>query len=73
MRRLPIAVVHSFSTRAIPPRWNRVMLSTFTPSRTAITAWPSSCSNTDKNSMSAVASPNPQLTINGTAGVISVA
>ena len=37
------------------------MLSTFTPSRTAITAWPSSCRSTEANRSRAVASASSQL------------
>jgi hypothetical protein len=60
-RRAPIGVEHSRSTLATPPNRNRVMLRTFTPSCSATSEWPSSCSNTDANRSKAVNNPSNQL------------
>ena len=69
MRRLPMAVL--FLNPADRPV-KQGMLSTFTLAK-GRQAWPSSCSNTEKNSSKAVARPSPQLIETGTVGVTSVA
>ncbi len=53
----PIGVEGSRSTEATPPSMNRVMLRTFTPRRSDISEWPSSCNTTERNSSSAVRNP----------------
>ena len=55
--KVPIAVLHSFSTWAIPPRKKSVILLTFTPSWRAIKEWPSSWSKTERNKSKEVREP----------------